>query len=266
MQILVLGNSDTRGDFAAGQTWPWVAASVVEAAIGEPVTVTERGFAATRPEAPAYAETVARELRPDVVVVPLGTFAFTVGFTWVRVQRLFGKRVARWYRKSEAAIDQHTRDAARQPNRLGAAARTIMRRTVGTQPMTSWSALAGNYVDVIRALARVEDVDVLLVAYPPERGSSVTNRRAADQRLRFLAAVGEEASRRHYTLVDSRSAYLDAPDPGKLYTPDGFHSSLAGHVVLGRLVGEAILQMEASDRPPGQAPSVNSKSPIQHPK
>jgi len=247
MQILVLGNSDTRGDFAAGQTWPWVAAAVLEADDGSPVSVVERGYSATRPEAAAYAETVARELRPDVVVVPLGTFAFTVGFTWVRVQRLFGKRVARWYRKTEAAVDVHTRDTARQPNRLGSAARTMMRRTVGTQPMTSWSALAGNYVEVIRALARVEDVEVLLVAYPPERGSSVTNRKAEDQRLRFLAAVGEEAARRHYRLVDSRSAYLDAPDPAELYTPDGFHSSLAGHVVLGTLVGKAVSDMSAGE-------------------
>src|SRR6185436_9071833 len=87
VDILVLGNSDTRGDFAAGETWPGVAAAIVQAATGEPANVTERGYSATRPEAAAFAEASARELRPDIVVIPLGTFAFTVGFTWVRVER-----------------------------------------------------------------------------------------------------------------------------------------------------------------------------------
>jgi lysophospholipase L1-like esterase len=103
---------------------------------------------------------------------------------------------------------------------------------------------------VLRALARLEDVAVLVVAYPPERGSAaVTAKNAAELRARFLEDVGREAAVHHYPLVDSLAAYRDAPNADELFTPDGFHSTLAGHRVLGVTVAAGILASAASGAP-----------------
>jgi len=243
MRILVLGNSDTRGEFAPGVTWPEQAAALVSAATREEVSIDERRFSATRPDAPAFAATLVEEVRPDLVLLPLGTFAFTAGFTWVRVQRFFGVRVANWYRKGEAAMDSRTRNEQRLPNSMGRTLRGTMRRLVGTQPMTTSKGLATNYRDVLRALAQAEDCNVLVVAYPPERATSVTVRDAFEQRRMFLEDVAAEAALHRFHLVDSMAAYHDAPNSGELFTPDGFHSTAAGHQVLGAVVAAGILAL-----------------------
>jgi len=121
-----------------------------------------------------------------------------------------------------------------------------MRRVVGTQPITTSTALAENYCEVLRALARTEDCNVLVVAYPAERITPVTIRDAFEQRRRFLEAVTSEAALHRYGVADSTAAYRDAPNADELLTPDGFHSTVSGHKVLGAVVAGAILAMSGS--------------------
>ena len=71
----------------------------------------------------------------------------------------------------------------------------------------------------------------------------MTIRDAFEQRRRFLETVGREAALRRYRVADSTAAYRDAPNADGLLTPDGFHSTAAGHKVLGAVVAEGILAM-----------------------
>lgn len=240
MNILVLGNSDTRGTFVDGPTWTAVLRMAVATRSGAPVDLSEVAFSAVSASGPAYAERKIRELRPDVVILPLGTFAFSVGFTWKRIERLFGKRIAARYRRAEEAFDRRTREPGNEPRRLNRLGRNAARRIVGTQPLVSQRQLTDSYLEVIRAVARVEDVDLLLVAYPPEQGKHVTIRNLAAKRAEFLAGIRAEASRRHYRLVDSAPLFAAAPPGDDLLTADGFHLQRRGHELLGLAVAEAL--------------------------
>ncbi len=242
MKILLLGNSDTQGIFVDGPTWAGVLREVLANDLGTEVTVTEVKFSAVSPAGPAYAERKVRELQPDLVVLPLGTFAFTVGFSWKRIERLFGERMGARYRRAEEAFDKRTRQAGDEPPRFNRAARKFVRRLIGTQPLTSQERLTANYGDVIRTISRIEDVDLLLVAYPAERGKHVTVRHIEQRRAAFLGDVGREAQLRHFGLLDSGPLFAAAPADPPLMTTDGFHLQRAGHELLGRAVAEAVLQ------------------------
>ena len=241
MHLLVLGNSDTQGRFVDGPTWSGVLREWLSAEFSEPVTVTEVGFSAVSSAGAEFADRKVRELGPDVVVLPLGTFAFTVGFTWKRVERLFGKRIAARYRRGEEAFDRRTRERGNEPRRLNQLARKSIRRAIGTQPLVSQAQLTRNYLDIIRAIARHEDVDLVLVAYPPEQGRHVSVRNIERKRAEFLEAIGAEARQRHYTLLDSAPLFAGAPPGADLLTTDGFHLQRGGHELLGTAVARAVI-------------------------
>lgn len=240
MHVLVLGNSDTQGRFVEGETWPGVVREVLSAQTDEPVTVTEAGFSAVSTAGAAFAERKIRELEPDLVILPLGTFAFTVGCTWKRVERLLGKRIGSRYRSAEEAFDRHTRDRGHEPPRLNRLARKTIRRAIGTQPLISQKRLTQNYTDIIHAVARVEHVDLVLVAYPPEEGKHVTVRHIARRRADFLRDITAAARQHRYAVVDSAPLFSAAAPGADLLTADGFHLQLAGHELLGTAVAAAI--------------------------
>lgn len=240
MEILVLGNSDTQGRFVDGPTWSAVLRDALAAALNEPVSVTEIAFSAVSASGAAFAERKARELRPDVVVLPLGTFAFTVGFTWKRIERLFGKRIGARFRHAEEVFDRRTRESGDEPHRMNRVARKAIRRLVGTQPLISQAALTRNYAEIIGAIARVEDVDLVLVAYPPEQGGHVSVRNIDRKRAAFLEDIRKEALPRHYTVLDSAPLFSRAPAGDDLITADGFHLQRRGHELLGSAVAAAV--------------------------
>ncbi|MBK6663072.1 MAG: hypothetical protein IPG47_10095 [Thermoflexaceae bacterium] len=163
MRILVLGNSDTAGMYTDAETWPAVVAARLAARGPQDVTVVERPFWALNPRAPTIAVERAQETGADLVVLPLGSFAFTVGFVWVRVRRLFGERAARRFRAAEASFDNRTRrrnGIRASANRLS---RGVARSLIGIEAPHSVEETAAAYVAVLRALSRVETLDVLVV-------------------------------------------------------------------------------------------------------
>jgi hypothetical protein len=189
---------------------------------------------------PAFIERVLAQHQPDLVVLPLGTFLFTVGFTWPRIRRLFGQRVANRYRQAEEAFDTKTRPSGSPPGRLNSSVRKTARRLLGTQPIMSRRALEEAYGRVLDTLARHEDLDVLLVAYPAERGRLVKVRKIADERQAFLDVVTAMAAKRHFRLLDSGPLFAGREDEDGIMTADGFHLQGAGHEVLGEAVAGVI--------------------------
>ncbi len=238
-KVLVLGNSDTRGEFAPGPTWTAVAQARLNADSPE-YEFAERGFTPLGEGMPAFIERVLAQHEPDLVVLPLGTFLFTVGFSWPRIRKLFGARAANRYRQAEEQFDTKTRPAGAPPGRANSAARKTARRLVGTQPIMSRAALEASYGRVLDVLARHEDLDVLLVAYPAERGRLVKVRKIAAERQAFVDAIGALAARRHFRLLDSAPLFAGREDDDDIMTADGFHLQGAGHVVLGEAVAGVI--------------------------
>ena len=242
MKILALGNSDTRGAFASGPTWTTVASDLVRASRDEPVTFEEARFSAERLGSAEFAERRTREGSADLVIVPVGTFAFSVGFSWVRIQRLLGKRVAARYRKAEEDFDRRTREPGTSPGRRSSLARRIVRTVIGTQPFTDPRHLTDSYCEILRALARVESADVLVVFYPPEQGRYVSVRNYDEKRRRLIATVSAEALNHRFRVLNCEPLFDDYQGIESLVTEDGFHLERAGHALLGRAVAEPILR------------------------
>lgn len=250
MRILVLGNSDTQGRFVDGLTWSGVVREVLAARLNEPVSLTEAGFSAVSSAGPVFAERRIRELEPDLVILPLGTFAFTVGFSWKRIERLFGKRIAARYRRAEEAFDRRTREPGNEPPRLNRLARKAVRRAIGTQPLLSQKQLTQNYTEIIHAISRIEDVELVLVAYPPEQGKHVTVRKIERRRAEFIAGISAAARQHRYIVVDSAPLFAAASPEAELLTADGFHLQRAGHELLGTAVATAIANRRATAAAP----------------
>lgn|GEM_PF-4366652 len=255
VRVLVLGNSDTRGEFAPGPTWVQVARERLNT--GEPgYEFVERGFGPLGDTAAAFAGRLVGQHEPDLVVVPLGTFLFTVGFTWPRVRRVFGQRVADAYRRAEEAFDTRTRPSGAPPGRTNTMARRAARRILGTRPIARRTDVEDAYGRVLQELARHENLDVLLVAYPPERGRLVKVRRIEEERAAFLQALGGLASRRHFRLLDSAPLFAGREAEADMMTADGFHLEREGHAILGAAVAAAIREgRPAQGQERGRGPS-----------
>ncbi len=252
VKILVLGNSDTAGEFVHAKTWTRVAADVVTEQSGETAEITEVRFGAIGARAAEVAERKVREFEPDLVILPAGTFAYTVGFVGVQVRHRFGKRAGRLYKRLEGAFEQRTGSGnGGQPGgakaALNHAGRKLARTVIGARPLTTQEELTEGFRQVLHAIARVEAVDVLLVAYPAETGRLANKKLATPaRRMRFLADIRQAAEAHHYRLLVADRQFAAHPE-GSLITADGFHLNEAGHRVLGEAVAAAIL--ERAERP-----------------
>ncbi|MGH2608515.1 MAG: hypothetical protein ACRDHF_05445 [Tepidiformaceae bacterium] len=235
MKILVLGNSDTAGVFSGGKTWSAIVADGLAERRDEPVELHEIGFSVLGPTAAPYAERKVRELEPELVILPVGTFAFTIGFVWKRVERLFGKRAGRRYKRLEDRFDASTRGRGTLRDGINRAGRATVRRLLGTQPLGTQREVTDGYARVITALARFEDAQVVLVAHAA-RGKHHHRRGALARRAVFLADVERAAQAHHFTWVNGDEAYADQADVD-VKTRDGFHQNEMGH----RLLGEHIV-------------------------
>ncbi|MBI5946603.1 MAG: SGNH/GDSL hydrolase family protein [Chloroflexi bacterium] len=247
MKILVLGNSDTAGSHVSGTPWPHVAASLL-AQRGVTVTgIDDVGFSAVGARAAAFAERKVRELEPDLVILPVGTFAYTVGFVWVQVRHRFGVRAASLYQKLERGFERRTGAAgggSRSKARLSVnrAGRKLVRTVVGSRPLTTQAELTESYRQILGAIARVEAVDVLIVDYPAETGPLAKKKLATPaRRAQFLADIHEAAASHRYRMLVADDVFGRFPE-GSLSTPDGFHLNDAGHQVLGEAVAAVIMQ------------------------
>lgn len=253
MKILVLGNSDTAGTLAGARTWPQVASDLLSAQGVAVTEINEIRFSAVGERAAEFAERKVREFEPDLVILPIGTFAYTVGFVWVQVRERFGVRAATLYRRLEGGFERHTGSGgggSRTSTRsaINRAGRRLVRAVIGTRPLTTQEELTGSYRQILRAIARIETVEVLVVNYPGETGPLAKKKLSTpDRRLRFLADIRKEAEAHHYRMLIADEAFAAHPE-GSLITPDGFHVSAAGHRVLGEAAAAVIME-GAADAP-----------------
>lgn len=239
MKVLVLGDSDSAGTFNGGITWT----KLVEASLsdGEPVSVRSVAFSAVPAGAAAFAERKVRELSPDVVILLVGGFGFTFGFVELRIQRLFGKRAAAWSKRVESGFDARTRRPAEAPNRLNKFGRGLVRRVIGTEPLTTREQLTTNFREVFQALARLEDTDVIALTYPGI-GHHAHRRHARVERRRFFADLKRSAETHHFVWVSTEGMFDDLPD-WHSYAVDELHFNQLGHERIAELALDALRRM-----------------------
>ena len=129
MKILVLGQSGSSGDRNDGVAWPTVFRDKVEAATSRPIELEHTMFYPTGDGAPDIAEKRVADAEPDLVIVPVGAWPFSVKFVWLRVECRFGKRTGRWFLGAEDAIN----GATYERGSLRQATNRALRWTVGKE-------------------------------------------------------------------------------------------------------------------------------------
>src|SRR5687768_9207086 len=127
MKLLVLGNSDTSAAFSGGASWAAQVREGLERERGELIEYEHVTFGPFGRASSEVAEATVRDSEADIVILPLGDFAFTTGFVWRRLQTVFGRRVARWYRRREERFDAATRAKSRGRATINSVARRSAR-------------------------------------------------------------------------------------------------------------------------------------------
>lgn len=244
MKVLALGNSDSLGAHVTGPIWSEVARARLEAEMSEDVTFENIPYSVTGTTAVSYAERKIAEFEPDVVVLPVASYQFTAGFTWVRVQRLFGVRAGRWYRNLEERFEKQTRGRGSLGDGLNRIARATVRRLIGTQPMATRQQVTAAYDELIGALARHEDLGVVLVTYPG-RGAHAQSREAKRERAIFFPEVEAMATRHRFGWVNGETAFDRAAPGDVIHSVDRLHFNDYGHEVFGSAVADAIRGLPA---------------------
>jgi lysophospholipase L1-like esterase len=236
VKVLVLGDSDSSGSFSGERTWTDGVRDGLQAERGDDVMLESIAFSALPPTAAPYAERKLRQLEPDLVILPVGSFLFTAGFVWVRVRRLFGDRAGRWYRAMEERWDRQTRDRGRIRSALNRYSRTAVRLVIGTQPLSTREAITDSYRDVFRTIARFEHVHVLVMTYPG-LGDHARRGQAPAARKRFFADVRAAAESHHYTWLEGTDIFagIDYSDLTEFH--DGLHFNQKGQ----QLIADAVL-------------------------
>jgi len=238
MHILTFGDSSATGEFSGGTSWPDLLQAKLEAAGRGPLKVTKARLSVVGGSAAEYAEKKVGETSPDVVIITLGTFAFTAPFTWLRVQQLFGKRAGAWFRAIEENFDKRTRDETGTISPLNKFARRVLVKVLPGKTFSTREQTTERYREVFRALARFEDTQVLIMRYPGLTQYPKGSKMPA-QRERFLADMKAAADTHRYAWIETKAAFGDA-DANAVHS-DAVHLNTMGQLYLANALESAIL-------------------------
>ena len=242
MRVLVLGNSDTAGLFSGGKTWTAIVQTRLAELISEEIDLKEIPFSVLGQAAPGYAEKKVREVGPELVILPVGTYPWSIGFVWKRVERLLGKRAGRRYKRLEDSFDTGTRNRGALRQRANRSVRSVARRIIGTEPLATRQETTDAFRQVIAAIARVQNTQLVLVAYG-QRGRHHFRGRNAEHRQQYVEEVGAAAREHHFTFLDAKAAYEGISPDVPTTTPDGFHQNQYGHELLGEFVARGAAEV-----------------------
>ncbi len=235
MKALILGDSDSDGSRTGGVNWPDMVVADLSAS-GMELEFGSVRFSAIPTNSPTYAERKVRELAPDIVIVPISAWVFTIQFVEYRVERLLGKRAARLYKRWETRFEHATRKGAAQPAGMNKAGRSLIRGIIGTESQTSAAQLAANYHELFRVLARFENTQIVAMMYPGINRATLPGK-VARIRADFVARVKKSADSFWISWVSGEDMFPFSIDM-KAFALDEVHFNEAGH----RRIADAMLK------------------------
>ncbi|MGI8926726.1 MAG: hypothetical protein ACR2HN_08805 [Tepidiformaceae bacterium] len=240
MKILLLGNSDTAGQMIQGETWPELIRSGLERGTAARAALDEKRLAPYGPRAAAVVSEAAEASQPDIVILPLVTYAFAVGYVSLRVRQRFGERAYRWYLRAEGAMQRRTSGESRPARLANTWTQRLARKVIGVAPRATVEEVTETYLEIFRRLARLEDLQVLALSYPAfseelqrlNPGMMTTTRR-------FESVLREAGAGHRFLWADGEAALEAAGATATGVASDGSHLSVLGH----HLYAEMVLQL-----------------------
>ena len=247
MKLLVLGTSDSDGSTLSSPdlAWPWLIASEFRSDSSQ-CLVKHMRFYATAPGALDYVDRQLREADPDVVVLSVTLYAFSVRTVANHVRRLAGPRAGDWTAATVRRFDRATGAGQRGPGadrgwlqRLNHLAHRGARWTIGTASEASANTVWRAYEAAIERLARDEDRRVVVIGSMPFTAAiECENGRARQVQLTFNRRLAALCRERHLAWVDPED--LRDADVERLYS-DALHFDAAAHARLARIVASSLL-------------------------
>lgn len=239
MNVLVLGNSDTAAIHSGARVWTRIVRDGLAERVGG-VDWQDMTLLVTARTAPARIEARVRDFEPDLVIMPVGTYLWTVGFVAMRVRRLAGGRVSSAYKRLEEQFDAGTRRKGVARDRVNRAARAVAHRTIGATPIATQEQTTEATRVALSTLARLEQTHVAVVSYLPE-SPAFLHGSLLERRKRFFLDIRKATEERHFTWISGDDALAESGFAGPIMAPDGFHFNAAGHEIHGAYVLRRIL-------------------------
>ena len=248
MKVLVLGNSDTAGAFHGGRLWT----DIVRDGLAEHRGLTafeEMNLLVVSPRAPSAVEARVRHFQPDLVIMPIGSFVWSVTFVSMRVRKLMGRRVGGIYRRAESAFDARTRRKGTARDRANRVTRAVARRLIGAAPFATVEQTTQAIRNTLAVLARIEKTQVAVIGYPPESPEFLLGK-LGRLREQFVADIERAARQHHFLWISGDRALEESGTTRPIRSPDGFHFNALGHQIHGDYVLRKLLDSVETSAPP----------------
>lgn len=243
MRCLVLGHSGTAGFGlqSPAQTWPAVLGNLLTGSGDEAWIVSAIPLFPVGDRAVDYAIRRVQEIEPDMVVLPLNAYPCAVPVVSASVRHRFGTRAERLYMRLERAVEQ---GLGKRDGGKGAALRTVGQRwarlVLGTQAMTTVEEVGRVYREILRRLARLEGVQVVVLAEAPF-GDSVRRRsRGLSGMVRELHGLVRHTAEDHRFLWCDAGQWLVQDSGDSYWNPDDVHLSERGNARYGEMLAASL--------------------------
>ena len=241
MDILVFGDSDTSGRFTGGTPWPELLTSELDALGLGPVSIQQSAFSPVPANSAEFAAKKVRQLNPDVAILIVASFPFTAKFVWLRVERVFGKRAGRWYKRLEDGFDGSTRGKGGGRDTVNRLARWTVPKVLGRAGYSSREQVTAHYRQTFQALAQFEDTRLVVFSYPG-LAASTSNAWATKQRAVFFKELKAAAEEKRLPWVDGIEIFSGRAREEVM--ADGFHFNQAGHRIIADALRGVIVATE----------------------
>lgn len=238
MKILVLGHSDSDGSQLddAADSWPRILERELAESLATEVTVVHRTLFAG-PTAVGFLERLLEAERPDAVILATSSFGSVFRFVSVRAREVLGERAGAFVERIEVGARGLSHSDAGLRRRVAEYPRRAVRRALGAKAAASPAALLESYSEVMRRLAREEDVHVTIaggVGFSRFHERMNPGMRGATQM--FAARLEEMALRHQFDWVSHEEVLGGRTLKEAFYLPDGVHTTEAAQ----RMLADAI--------------------------
>ncbi len=244
--LLVLGTSDSDGSQLQARelAWPWLIAAQMGSEEA-PVEVVHKRFYATAPGALPYLERQLANERPEIVILSITLYAFSVKTVANRLRHVAGNRVGDWaeqrFRWFDAKTGSRGRRAERGASALARVNRTahrVARSVIGTASEASAQQVLDAYTKAIERLAREEEIQVVVIgSFPFTEAIEARNPKAGPVRESFNRRISAVCRKHHVEWVDPE--FISSLDVEALYS-DSLHFTEAAHRLVAAEVGQTL--------------------------
>jgi len=231
LKVLVMGASDTLGSYLPDPSEGTfnILARELPDVLHDSVEVSHMRFYSHFKNSPGHAAASVRERSPDITILAAHSMAFSTESVGARLVHLFGWKTGRWLERRIWAADAEARKggiAARVQN----PARGYARRLIGTTTYSSVEATIGHYAETVGLLARLEDMELLLLGtFQPRRDGEIEPHARLNRGLAGVAAARRIGWIDRQEIVSNLGA--DAFQSNGLYSTPLTHRKVADAVI-----------------------------------